>query len=210
MSKSVKEVIVLGAGGHAKVVISTLLELNFQIKGVLDDDPNKWNQKVLNIPVLGPIELLKSGNFEQGIIAIGDNKTRKEIVEKYNGFCRWISIIHPFSYVHPSVEIGDGSVIFAGAVIQPEVIIGKYVIINTSASVDHDCKIEDFVHIAPGVHLAGGVLVGEGSLLGVGSSIIPYKRIGRWTIVGAGSVVINDIPDCVTVVGVPARPIGDK
>jgi len=210
VSKSVKEVIVLGAGGHAKVVISTLLELNFQIKGVLDDDPNKWNQKVLNIPVLGPIELLKSGNFEQGIIAIGDNKTRKEIVEKYNGFCRWIGIIHPFSYVHPSVEIGDGSVIFAGAVIQPEVIIGKYVIINTSASVDHDCKIEDFVHIAPGVHLAGGVLVGEGSLLGVGSSVIPYKRIGRWTIVGAGSVVVNDIPDCVTVVGVPARPIGDK
>ena len=210
MNKSVKEVIVLGAGGHAKVVISTLLELNFQINGVLDDDPNKWNQKVLNIPVLGPIELLKSGNFEQGIIAIGDNKTRKEIVEKYNGFCRWISIIHPFSYVHPSVEIGDGSVIFAGAVIQPEVIIGKYVIINTSASVDHDCKIEDFVHIAPGVHLAGGVSVGEGSLLGVGSSIIPYKRIGGWTIVGAGSVVINDIPDCVTVVGVPARPIGDK
>jgi sugar O-acyltransferase (sialic acid O-acetyltransferase NeuD family) len=210
VNKSVKEVIVLGAGGHAKVVISTLLELNFQINGVLDDDPNKWNQKVLNIPVLGPIELLKSGNFEQGIIAIGDNKTRKEIVEKYNGFCRWISIIHPFSYVHPSVEIGDGSVIFAGAVIQPEVIIGKHVIINTSASVDHDCKIEDFVHIAPGVHLAGGVSVGEGSLLGVGSSIIPYKRIGGWTIVGAGSVVINDIPDCVTVVGVPARPIGDK
>jgi len=76
--------------------------------------------------------------------------------------------------------------------------------------VDHDCEIEDFVHIAPGVHLAGGVLVGEGSLLGIGSSVIPYKRIGRWTIVGAGGVVVNDIPDCVTVVGVPARPIGDK
>jgi len=91
--------------------------------------------------------------------------------------------------------------------VQPDVIIGKHVIINTCASVDHDCKLEDFVHIAPCVHLAGGVLVGEGSLLGVGSSVIPYRRIGKWSIVGAGSVIVNDIPDHVTVVGVPAKLI---
>jgi FlaA1/EpsC-like NDP-sugar epimerase len=70
VNKLVKEVVVLGAGGHAKVVIFTLLELNFQIKGILDENPNKWSQKILNVPVFGPIELLKSGNFEQGIIAI--------------------------------------------------------------------------------------------------------------------------------------------
>jgi sugar O-acyltransferase (sialic acid O-acetyltransferase NeuD family) len=210
VNKSVKEVIVLGAGGHAKVVIATLRELEFEVKAVLDDNESKWGKHILGIKIIGPLELIKSGNFEQAVIAIGDNKTRKKIAEKYNGFCRWISIIHPFSYVHPSVEIGEGSVIFAGAVIQPEVVIGKHVIINTSASVDHDCKIEDFVHIAPGVHLAGGVLVGEGSLLGIGSSVVPYKRIGKWTAIGAGSVVINDIQDFLTVVGVPARPIDDK
>lgn len=207
MNKLVKEVIVLGAGGHAKVVISTLLETNFQIKGILDDDPAKWNQKVLDIPVIGSIELLKSGNFDQAIIAIGNNKIRKDIAERYNDFCRWISIIHPSSYVHPSVEIGKGSVIFAGAVIQPDVKIGNHVIINTGATIDHDCVIEDFVHIAPGVHLAGGVSVGEGALVGIGSSVIPYKRIGKWSIVGAGAVVIQDIPDFTTVVGVPARAI---
>lgn len=200
-----RDIVIIGAGGHAKVVISTLFELNFKIVGILDDDPNKWNQKVFNVPIIGPIELLKTGNYELGIVAIGDNKIRNEIVNKYGNFCKWVSIIHPFSYVHPSVQIGEGSVIFAGVVIQPDVIIGKHVIVNTSASIDHDCNIEDFVHIAPGCHLAGGVYVGEGSLIGIGSSIIPYKKVGKWSIIGAGSVVINDIPDCVTVVGVPAR-----
>lgn len=200
-----RDIVIIGAGGHAKVVISTLFELNFKIVGILDDDPNKWNQKYFNVPIIGPIELLKTGNYELGIVAIGDNKIRNEIVNKYGNFCKWISIIHPFSSVHPSVQIGEGSVIFAGVVIQPDVIIGKHVIVNTSASIDHDCNIEDFVHIAPGCHLAGGVYVGEGSLIGIGSSIIPYKKVGKWSIIGAGSVVINDIPDCVTVVGVPAR-----
>jgi len=204
-----KEVVVLGAGGHAKVIISTLKELGFKIQAVLDDNENKWNTHILDIPIIGPLELLKSGNFEQGIIAIGDNKIRKEVAEKYESLCKWISIIHPFSYVHPSVEIGEGSVIFAGAVIQPDVRIGRHVIVNTSASVDHDCMVEDFVHIAPGVHLAGGVFIGEGSLMGVGSLVIPYKRVGKWSIIGAGSVVISDIGDFSTAVGVPAKLIGN-
>jgi len=210
VNNSIKDIVVIGAGGHAKVVISALIESNIKIKGVLDDDQNKWDRKVLNIPVIGPIENIKSGDYEWGIIAIGDNKIRKFVAEKYKGYCKWISIIHPFSYVHPTVEIGEGSVVFAGAVIQPEVKIGKHVIVNTSASIDHDCIIQDYVHIAPEVHLAGRVEVGEGSFLGIGSSVIPYKTIGKWAIVGAGSVVIKDVPDCVTAVGVPAKPLERK
>jgi len=204
-----REVVVLGAGGHSKVVISTLKELGFKIQGALDDNENKWNTHILDVPVIGPLELLKSGNFEQGIIAIGDNRIRREVSEKYENLCRWISIIHPFSYVYPGVEIREGSVIFAGAVIQPDVKIGKHVIVNTSASIDHDCVVEDFVHIAPGVHLAGGVFIGEGSLMGVGSVVIPYKRVGKWSIIGAGSVVIRDISDLTTAAGVPAKPINN-
>ncbi|MEM2525994.1 MAG: acetyltransferase [Candidatus Methanomethylicaceae archaeon] len=202
-----KKIIVIGGGGHSKVVISTLLELGYNVIGVLDDDINKKNTKVMGIPILGSIELLKSGNFEQGIIAIGDNKIRKEILYKFKDFCKWPVVVHPFSYVHPSVEIGEGTVIFAGAVIQPDVIIGEHVIVNTGVTIDHDCRIGNFVHLAPGVHLAGGVVIGEGSFLGIGSSVIPYKNIGSWAIVGAGGVVIQDIPDFVKVVGVPAKPI---
>ena len=202
-----KEVTVIGAGGHAKVIISTLKVLGFEVRMVLDEDKNKWNKTILGIPISGPLDLIKSGNFEQGIIAIGDNKARKIIAERYNGYCKWIKIIHPFSYVHPTVEIGEGSVIFAGAVIQPEGRIGNHVIINTSVSVDHDSEIEDYVHIAPGVHLAGGVFAGEGALVGIGSSVLPYRHIGKWATVGAGAVVNKNIPDFLTVVGVPAKPV---
>ncbi len=80
-------------------------------------------------------------------------------------------------------------------------------IINTGITIDHDCKIGDFVHLAPGVNLAGGVLVEEGSFLGINSSVIPYKRIGKWVTVGAGGAVIQDVPEFTTVVGVPAKPI---
>jgi len=202
-----KEVTVIGAGGHAKVIISTLKVLGFEVRMVLDEDENKWNKTILGIPISGPLDLIKSGNFERGIIAIGDNKTRKIITERYKGCCKWIKIIHPFSYVHTTVEIGEGSVIFAGAVIQPEAKVGNQVIINTSVNVDHDSEIQDYVHIAPGVHLAGGVFVGEGALVGIGSSVLPYKRIGKWATVGAGAVVNKDIPDFLTVVGVPAKPV---
>ncbi len=202
-----KKIIVIGGGGHSKVVISTLLELGYRVIGVLDDDINKKDSKILNFPILGPIELLKSGNFEHGIIAIGDNKVRKEIADKFKDCCKWISVVHPFSFVHQSVEIGEGTVVFAGSVIQTDVIIGNHVIINTGVTIDHDCKIGNFAHLAPGVNLAGGVLVEEGSFLGINSSVIPYKRIGKWATVGAGGVVIQDVPEFTTVVGVPAKPI---
>jgi len=207
MNRVNKELVVLGAGGHSKVVISTLLELGFKIKGILDDDQNKWGNEVFGIPIIGPLELIRSGNFTQAIVAIGDNRIRKEIVERFEGFCEWVTVVHPFSFVHSSVVIGEGTVVFAGVVIQPDVKIGRHSIINTGVTIDHDCKIGDFVHLAPGVNLAGGVNIEEGAFLGVNSSVIPYKNIGKWTVVGAGAVVIQDVPDFTTVVGVPAKPI---
>jgi acetyltransferase EpsM len=95
----------------------------------------------------------------------------------------------------------------AGAIIQTGTKIGKHSIINTGACIDHDCIIGDFVHIAPNCSLAGGVSVGEGTFFGIGSSIIPNKTIGRWTNVGAGSVIITDQPDNCTTLGIPAKPI---
>ena len=95
----------------------------------------------------------------------------------------------------------------AGVIIQPGVKIGRHCIVNTGSCIDHDCIIDDFAHIAPKCGLAGGVSIGEGSFIGIGSSIVPNRAIGKWSIVGAGSVVIKDIPGYSTSYGIPAKPI---
>jgi UDP-perosamine 4-acetyltransferase len=107
------------------------------------------------------------------------------------------------------VTLGRGVVVAAGAIINPATHIGDHAILNTAASVDHDCTVERFVHIAPGTHLAGTIYVGEGAFLGTGVSVIPSRRIGVWSIVGAGAVVTRDVPDRCTVVGIPARIIDE-
>ncbi len=202
-----EEIVVLGGGGHAKVVIATLLDLGYRIRGIFDDDPEKWHTDLLGIPVIGSLELVYRERFPRAVIAIGDNRIREKIAERFRGLLRWEKVIHPRSFVHPSVSIGEGTVIFAGSIIQPDTVIGEHAIINTGATVDHDCRIENFVHLAPGVRLAGGVTIGEGSFLGTGSVVIPNKKVGEWATVGAGGVVIRDIPPYVTVVGVPAKPV---
>jgi sugar O-acyltransferase (sialic acid O-acetyltransferase NeuD family) len=202
---------VLGAGGHAKVVISILRETGFRIKGVLDDDPTRWGQELMEIPITGAIDDIATLQNVRGVIAIGNNKVRKELAEKYS-HVQWIVAVHYKAYVHPTsrANIGPGTVISAGAIIQPDVTIGAHSIVNTSTSVDHDCEIGSFVHLAPGVHLAGGVKVGNGVLMGVGSSAIPLASIGDWSVIGAGAGVMKAIPANTKAIGFPAKPVLEK
>lgn len=200
------DVCVIGAGGHAKVVIATLLESGLGIKAAYDDNSAKWGGSILSVPVVGPTNLLETMKSPKAVIAIGDNERRKEIAKRFS-HAEWVSVIHPSACVHSTVRLGRGTVIFAGAVVQPETMIGDHCIINTSASVDHDCRIGDFVHIAPGANLAGGVVAEEGVFVGIGSAIIPYVKVGRWTVVGAGAVVHHDLDEKLLAVGVPARPL---
>ena len=120
--------------------------------------------------------------YDQFIIAIGDNATRKRISEQHRGFGK---LVHSSAVVSGSAIIGEGTVIMAGAIVQANARIGKHCIINTGATVDHDCVIGDYVHIAPGAHLCGHVEVGEGSLIGVGVGIAPMCKIPPWTLVKA-------------------------
>jgi len=198
--------IIIGAGGHAKVVAATALDLGIIIDGIYDDDPEKWGTSILGMPVLGPPSDMKKRGSLKAVLAIGDNATRKRFADSFNG-CEWVTLIHPDAFVHPSVAVGKGTVIFAHAVIQPDAILGDHCIINTGATVDHDCTIGDFCHIAPGVNLAGDVRIGEGVFLGIGSSVIVGKNIGEWTTVGAGGVVTTDIPSHSVAVGIPARTL---
>ncbi len=201
-------IIIVGAGGHAKVVISTAIECGINVSLIIDDDHLKWGKEIYGIRIDGPISKFANIKYK-AVMAIGDNRTRKNIVDILNEF-QWVTLINPKTYVHPSSNIGKGTVVFAGSIIQPDVNIGEHCIINTGATVDHDCKIEDFVHIAPGVNVAGGVTIGKGVFMGIGSKVVIGKYIGSWSTVGAGSVVINDVPDGVVVAGVPARIIKEK
>lgn len=195
-------IIVIGGGGHSKVVVSTVAELGINIKDVYDDDPNKLGVHVGNAAIIGTTSGIDGS--KKAVIGIGDNRTRAEMDRRLKN-CQWVTAIHPRAYVHPSVSVGEGTVVFAGAVIQPGTVIGRHCIVNTNAAIDHDCVIGDYSHIGPGVSLAGNVTVGEGAFLGIGAVAIMGIEIGQWSVIGAGAVVVRNIPDNVTAVGVPAR-----
>lgn len=204
-----EKLLIIGSGGHAKVIIDMLLENNqYEIVGCID---NYENRSVFGINVVGKDEDLEKF-LKQGVnnvfIAIGNNCVRKKIYDYVTNLgYNVINVVSKDARISKFVSFGKGIAIMPGAVINADTFIGNGVIVNTGATIDHDCKIGDFVHVAPGSNLAGKVVISEGSFLGVGTKIIDGINVGKWTIIGAGSVIINDIEDNVTVVGVPGKII---
>ena len=203
--KALPTIAVIGAGGHAKVVIATLQAAGYGSFSVFDDDPGKWGAELLGFPVVGPVREVRERRLESGIVAIGSNSKRKEVASALT--LEWISVIHPAATIHPSVVLGVGAVVFASGVIQPDTVVGEHGIINTAAVLDHDCRIGDFAHIGPGATLCGGVEIEEGTLFGVGASAIPGVKVGAWSTVGAGAAVVRDLPASTLALGVPAREV---
>lgn len=194
-----REVVILGSGGHAKVVISTLRAMGQIPVAAYDDDSTRWGNSVLGVAIRGPVQEAKGA----AIIAIGMNRIRQQL-SKLN--LEWVNAVHPSAIIDPTVTIGPGTVIFAGCVIQPDAALGSHVIINTGATIDHDDLIADFSQVGPGAHLGGNVRTGEGAFIGLGASIIQGQTVGAWSTVGAGAVVIGDVEPGHTYVGVPAKP----
>ncbi len=201
-------VYVLGGGAHGKVVVSTLLEAGRNVAGILDDNQLLWGSTVLDIKVKGPFDILNDQKHPEAIIAIGANAVRKTIAARFQ-HVSWTTVIHPLAYVHPSVRLGNGVSIFAGSVVQPDVVIGDHCILNSSCSIDHDCIINDYCHCGPGCVLGSSVSLEEGAFLGISASVIPNMNVGSWTMVGAGGVVIRDLPDKSLAIGVPAKIYSD-
>jgi sugar O-acyltransferase (sialic acid O-acetyltransferase NeuD family) len=198
-----RNAIVIGAGGHAKVVISALHAAGWRVEAAYDDDPTKLGQRILGVEIRGPISDLDPQSPTRAVIALGDAALRRSIAFHF-GF-DWITAVHPTAWVDPTATVGPGVVVCAGAVIQPGCRIGRHAIVNTQAGIDHDCRIGDFAHVGPGANLAGGVRIGADSLIGTGANVIPGICVGARTTVGAGATVIDDLPDDIVAVGCPAR-----
>ncbi len=205
-----KRLVVYGASGHGKVVAETAQCANFDVVGFADDDPGKRGGLWFGLPIIssGPRDTINICREHKAslILAIGDNRARSFLYEHFGAHgCSFAVVIHPKAIVSPSAAIQQGTVICAGAVVHVDAKVGCNTIINTSATIDHDCFIENHVHVSPGTHLGGSVCVGEGTHLGIGSTVRNNIHIGKWSVVGAGAVVVKNIPDHVMAIGIPAR-----
>jgi sugar O-acyltransferase (sialic acid O-acetyltransferase NeuD family) len=193
--------LVVGAGGHAKVVVDAALAAGFDIAGIVGtagDAPE----------ILGhPVSIDGDGIDAEGfVVAIGDNATRARVFTEYCGSgLAPVSVIHPSVVLGSDVTIGDGTFIAAGAIINAGARIGADSILNTGCTVDHDCTLGAHVHVGPRAALCGAVALEDGVLVGVGACASPSVRVGAWSVVGAGAAVVDDLPTGTVAVGVPAR-----
>ena len=181
--------IVLGQGGHARVIVDILRALGFQPISVHSDDVST-----------------QAGLSDHVTIGIGDNGVRERLAGELAAYS-FNTAIHPSAVIAKDVEIGPGTVVMAGCVINTGSKIGAHVILNTNSSIDHDCVVADFASVAPGVAVGGRARIGRGSAVGIGASVIHGCDIADYVVVGAGSVVTKSLPTRTVCYGVPARVI---
>lgn len=191
-----KNVIIIGAGGHARVIADIVRLAGDRVLGFLDD----------NVPALGQVKDHVNYPDAHFVIGIGSAAVRKRIAEAM-GSVRWYTAIHPTAVIAQDVRIGEGSVVMANAVMNPGASVGRHCIVNTGSIVEHDNQISDYVHISVGARLAGTVTVGQGSWIGIGAVVSNNLSICGGCMIGAGAVVVKSIHQPGTYVGVPARRI---
>lgn len=202
-----KDLLIIGAGGHGKVTAATAMAMGSWGKIYFLDDAYPDYKKISDWDVVGKPDDINTidKTSTDVVIALGDNGKRTDLIKKYRkkGYA-FPLLIHPSAIISVDVQINEGTVIFPNAVVNIGSVIGVGCIINTAATVDHDCIIHDGVHLSPGVNLAGNVVVGTNTWIGIGASVINNTGIGENVIIGAGSVVISDIESNVVAHGVPA------
>jgi len=211
MTKKLDEIILLGGGGHAKVLIDLInTSMQFEISGILDTQL-EIGTKVLNVSVLGDDDLL-SGLYSKGIknvcIAIGsvkDNARRRILFDKVKQMGFLVPyLLHPQTIISKNVHFSEGVQIMAGVNVQTDSLFKKNTIINTGAIIEHDCSIGSHAHICSGAVISGGCTVGDGAFIGAGATVMQGINIGQYVTVAAGAVVVKDVPDGSMVKGVPA------
>ena len=208
------DIVIVGAGGHGKVVLEIVrAQHQHRVVGFLDADTSLIGSEVLGVRVIGgvnQIARLRQQKIRGAIVAIGDNRVRQSYAALLSEHGLELPpAVHPAATVSPSATIGRNTVVAVGATLCASTIIGDSVICNTGCVIDHESQVEESAHICPGALLAGRVRVAVGAFVGLGAKVLPCISVGRYAIVGAGAVVLDDVPDEATVVGVPARRVGN-
>lgn len=200
-----KQLLIIGASGHGKVVADIAKCVGYDDICFLDD--NNHLAECSGYPVVGTTQRFSEYNCDM-IVAVGNAAIRQRIQEQLQAEGKSVAtLVHPNAVVGEQVMIGVGSVVMAGAVINPCASVGQGCIVNTCASVDHDCVVEDYAHISVGAHLAGTVKVGCRTWVGIGAVVSNNLNVAADCTIGAGAVVVKNIEERGTYVGCPARQI---
>lgn len=205
-------VIVIGAGGHARVLLDVLQQQKARILGLVDADPALHDALLLGEKVLGGDDVVRRYAPEEVFLvnAIGSVRqpvARQKVYENFKALgYKFATVVHPSAVVSPHATLADGVQVMAGVIVQAGATIGENTLVNTAASVDHDCSIGKHVHLSPRATLCGNVKVGDGAHIGAAATLIQGVAVGCAALVGAGAVVIRDVSDNQTVLGSPARP----
>lgn len=206
-----RPIVILGAGGMGREALVWVRDSypGGEVQGFLDDGVPAGEQ-VCGLPVLGGTEWAANQDVAV-VVAIGSPARRGKMIGLLNeAGVPLLTVVHPTAYVGPGVELRPGAMVCPHVTLTRDVIVGTGAILNYGCQVGHDGRIGDFALIAPAAALAGNVTVGEGAWVGIGTSVIEGVTVGAWSTIGAGSAVTDDIPNGVTAVGVPCRPVSDR
>jgi sugar O-acyltransferase (sialic acid O-acetyltransferase NeuD family) len=215
----ITEIVLLGGGGQGLAVHAAALACDmFNVLGFYDDDPQASLATRAGLRRIAPLTPILRGAVPTGtaapVLCLGDLLLRRKLMDALRENpvgTAWLTsspvVIHPRAIVDPSAHIGPGTFVGPGGIVHCFAQVGPHAIINTHAIIEHECEIAENVHVAPGAALAGRIRVGRDALIGLGSRVLPGLTIGAHARVGAGAVVVRDVPDHATVVGVPAATL---
>ena len=212
-----KDLVIFGTGGFAREVHQIVEDLNqasstWNFLGFLDGNVEKHQTEVHGYEVFGGASWLAHRSDTAVAVGIGNTPSKRKVVNQIRAFGSpsFPALVHPSSWVGNRVSIGDGTIICAGSLITTDIKIGQHVVVNLDCTIGHDALIQDYVTIAPSVNVSGCVIIGEGTDLGTSCTVIQGIKIGNWSVIGAGAVVVKNVDSNVTAVGIPAKQIKER